>query len=1072
MIRSSLNLIVLLITWITIFSLTSSVSGSGTFTHIETNSYSNPPRMWQKGKYSDGTAVIRIINRDSDKNSSSGEVWTRPVLSLRIIHPNGTVSEIDKDLKIEEFNWHITTSGIDYMDPISIYALHKGFILVRYFNASNSDDYTTYQECGRIIDWNGNLYSEVSFGGAYVENGIWYPTGTAIITNIDPSKGFIRITGRNASFIEWQQYMIDDSFNLIKLSHGNITFPLENRTSAQFNTIANVDEGYSIIIGNSTNATDSNPLIYHAALYDLTIGYNETQFSAPKLLYQIPLSNISIDDLFCGISSTGVGQVCTLNVRQSSDTNSTNYKNYYVRLNFLSSGSVTEVTPINRNLPELPSNSTTGWQVESIPYGGYLFRGYFINNSTRQTNAYVYYFDELLPDPIEWDLPEPTVLNLRGILLILPNNTLLVSQVESTDTWGFLTTDIPKYSKYSDNGYSNLLVKTTNPPINATINPTKGMSNITITYYEPVELSDGYIRIYQVSNTSVKDIVRQYVDGKNKEYCSISDDGLTVHINVIKSVFSNSYSQFYIKVDNNFVKSKSYGEPLIGISENIWKFNTNSNDDSFAATTSGVMRLTTNGTNYFQSLDKTGQENFFHDLQTELSEILPVDSKRLNSNQKIQVDSSISPDHPIFISLTIQSSTEERSVQSIIDDLNDMIKYKSITSIGLSSTTSYLDEDYGFVPKENLWDKYKFRFLGVILAFGILGRNMAVLQLGLILFDFVMDTLFVSNNGKTVEVLYIPSVIFLTVPIVVNTVWAFYIIIEECKPEKNGAEKPVNEYIVSDPDSKSEKTYKNFFDWFSQHGKVASVFTVLAGADIEALSILYSNMAGFEFFRAPFSKIGKERIFWASCLNIFLEDIPQVIIQILYQQSVVTYDIIPILTLVSSCLNLLINIVGRLYQAINLCRHGTLEYVSPQSQENQEDREEFGGLQPSHTLATFDSTVVGIVVFSQDECGSTFVAGLFSDGLVDPEKNCYEYLIIDKCGKLLYNLTSAIDVEYRKNGTYPFSTRLDDLNLDCDSNGVLLAESEKKRYVKRDTGSSLQINQNGQDYASAPLDQV
>ncbi|RHZ83236.1 hypothetical protein Glove_99g117 [Diversispora epigaea] len=942
MIRSSLNLIVLLITWITIFSLTSSVSGLGSFTHNETIPYPNPPRMWQYGKYFDGTVVIRIINRDSTVTSTNtSELWVKKMLSLRILHPNGTVSEIEKDLGIQDFNWKIVASpGGDYLDPMSIYSLHKGFVLVRYFNASNPDDINTYEEWGRIIDWNGNLYSEVNFGGSYIENGIWFPTGTAIVTNVDPSKGFIRIAGRNASYVEWQQYMIDDSFNLKILSNGTIILPQEDVTSAMIITMATVDEGYSIIIGNSTNATESNPLQYRAALYDLTIGYNESQFSSPKLLYQIPLSNITLSNLFCGISSSGVGQVCTINVVQSNTTNSTDY---YVQLNFLSSGSVTDVTPISRNLPVLPSNSTTGWQVENIPYGGYLFYGYFLDASSR-TNAYAYYFDESSPDPIAWELPEPSVLNVKGLMSILPNNTLLVSQIELVNSWTLRTVNIPKYSKNSDNGYSNLQINSTNPSINSIIQPTKDMSNITITYYEPVELSDGYIWVYQIDNNSGDNVIRQYVNGNDREYCSISDDGLTVKVVVIKSVFSFPNRDFYIKVDNNFVKSKAYGEPLMGINDNIWTFKTNSSVETFAGSTSGVLRLTSNGTNYYKTLNSTGQDNFFFDLIAELTKVLGIDSKRLNSNQKTQVDNTISPDHPMFISLTIQSSKDERSVQNIISDLSDMIKYKSITSIGRLPTTNLLDEDFGFETRQNLWEKYKLRFLGVILAIGILavlfllaqkkeseGRNMAVLQLGLIIFDFVMDTLFVSNNGKVVEVLYIPSVIFLTVPIVVNTVWAFYIIIEESKPDnKSGSNF-----------SKSSK-YENFFDWFTKHGKVASIFTVLAGADIEALSILYSNMAGFEFFNAPFSTIGKHRIFWGSCLNIFLEDIPQVIIQILYQQSVVTYDIIPLLALISSCLNLLINIVGRLYQAINLCRHGSLEY-EPRSQD------EFGGLQPLQT---------------------------------------------------------------------------------------------------------------------------
>ncbi|RHZ87019.1 hypothetical protein Glove_41g145 [Diversispora epigaea] len=318
------------------------------------------------------------------------------------------------------------------------------------------------------------------------------------------------------------------------------------------------------------------------------------------------------------------------------------------------------------------------------------------------------------------------------------------------------------------------------------------------------------------------------------------------------------------------------------------------------------MRLTKEGTEFYDNLTSTEKDDFISDLQIELSKIIPVNIERLSSSVK-------NLNNQMFISLKIQSSKKERSVKSIIDDLNDMIKYKRITSISLFLNTNYLDEDFGSVPNQNLWGKYKIRILGVVLAFGILmvlfllahkkerkGRNMAVLQLGLIIFDFVINALFVSNNGKVVEALYIPSLMFLTVPTVVNAIGAFYIIFDENKS-------------------------KTFLDWFAQHLMVALIFTVLSGADIEALSILHSNMAGFEFFNAPFSTKGKNSIFWASCLNIFAKDIPQVIIQILYIDSVVIYDIISLFALISSCLNLLINIVGRLFQTINICRHGSLE---------------------------------------------------------------------------------------------------------------------------------------------------
>ncbi|RHZ84113.1 hypothetical protein Glove_85g124 [Diversispora epigaea] len=431
MIRSSLNLMVLLIAWIIIFSLTSSVSGFGTFIHNETNSYETSPIMWQYGKYIDGTVVIRIINRNPYKPSNSTE-WLRPVLSLRIIYPNGTVSEIDKELEIQEFNWQIFGIFGISESPISIFALQRGYLIVRYFKASNPDDFTTYEEWGRIIDWNGNLYDEVNLGRAYIEAVRWYPSETTIVPNVDPSKGFLRIAATNVTYFEWQQYMIGDSFNLIKLSDGNI--PLPQYGNFFFDTIATVDEGYCIIMANSTSSTNSNnPFEFYVTVYYFKIGYNETQSSAPKLLYQSNLPNITVFGIDCGISSSGIGQVCILTINQ-------NNTYYYVKLDFLISGSVTKTTPLT-NSPELPPN-ITGWKVESIPYGGYLLTGYFISGSSR--TVYGYYFNETENKYSEWEFDNPSVLNLRGILLTLPNNTLLVSQIESNNTWSFNTVDVSR----------------------------------------------------------------------------------------------------------------------------------------------------------------------------------------------------------------------------------------------------------------------------------------------------------------------------------------------------------------------------------------------------------------------------------------------------------------------------------------------------------------------------------------------------------------------------------------------------------------------------------------------------
>jgi hypothetical protein len=163
--------------------------------------------------------------------------------------------------------------------------------------------------------------------------------------------------------------------------------------------------------------------------------------------------------------------------------------------------------------------------------------------------------------------------------------------------------------------------------------------------------------------------------------------------------------------------------------------------------------------------------------------------------------------------------------------------------------------------------------------------------------------------------------------------------------------------------------------------------------------------------------------------------------------------------------------------ALSAVAHPTINKYKDSSELFKRTHEEHDNCSCTAATSEFTDKVWGNVVFGQNECGETLCAGIFSDGLVDPEKNCYDYLIMDTCGNLLYNLTDDISPKYRKNGTWPWSTRIKDLNLDCHEDGVLLAycedeEHNKTHYHKRDTGAVLQIQQNGQNFASAPLNQI
>ncbi|KAG9306396.1 hypothetical protein G9A89_018279 [Geosiphon pyriformis] len=98
--------------------------------------------------------------------------------------------------------------------------------------------------------------------------------------------------------------------------------------------------------------------------------------------------------------------------------------------------------------------------------------------------------------------------------------------------------------------------------------------------------------------------------------------------------------------------------------------------------------------------------------------------------------------------------------------------------------------------------------------------------------------------GKDVEFLYLPSGL------------AAYIIIIEIITN--------DEYVL----------------WFRQYSKLASLFTLLSAADIDALNLLYSKYGNFGLFHAPISKRVEDVIFWGSTINFFIEDIPQFIIQL------------------------------------------------------------------------------------------------------------------------------------------------------------------------------------------------
>jgi hypothetical protein len=145
-------------------------------------------------------------------------------------------------------------------------------------------------------------------------------------------------------------------------------------------------------------------------------------------------------------------------------------------------------------------------------------------------------------------------------------------------------------------------------------------------------------------------------------------------------------------MDNNFVKDRAFNEPLLGIRENVWNFTTEEKKDNFAPSTTGLLRLTSNGSQLF---DQGQFKDFFNTLLRELSAAVPVNLSRLTTNRITRCEN----ENQYVITIGIMETRDEHdnSVASIIKLIDTMVRNKDQSPIGLGQATAYLDETYGLV---------------------------------------------------------------------------------------------------------------------------------------------------------------------------------------------------------------------------------------------------------------------------------------------------------------------------------------------------------------------------------------
>ncbi|CAG8457748.1 3633_t:CDS:10 [Funneliformis mosseae] len=832
--------------------------------------------------------VIRIARVNESVLPENNKICLEQYLSLRTIYPDGNVVSVDNPLEIPDFNFCILQMN-GMKSTIEIYPIRNNFLLVTYTTNTNvPPDPFSYYEWGMIVDLNGNSYGKILFGPAVVDHvtNEWSPEEAAIEVNFNPDRGFIRLSPiTNTSDFIWQQYSVDKYGEIQLLAEDIVQFPrfLSTVTIA----IPMVDERYAIVYANSTDsgATLENPFKTQGGIYAIILEYGKVTEREPVVLYQTQIQGINFNKIDCDINYVGYGQTCIVT---GIFTGRAIKDRFYLKIDFLSSGTVYSVTPLREE------NSTiTQYSVQALPYGGYLLKGFEKVNKQIQITGYIFNDNVEL---FNWSLPNPTASYLRAPSEILRNNTFVLAQsvqVEDKRSWALITTDLHKFEEEKDHGYNNFHIDSTFPENNVMIKIGE-LNNLTITYYKGVDLSGGHILIFQDDGS-----IRQNTSGIDNRYVSLSEDGTTVFVKIINCIFSQPGKNYYVSIGNNFVKSRIYQEPLYGIKERVWSFKPYvAKEEKISDTVKGQVRLTANGTVYFNSLNESEQKNFFTKLRQELADAIPVSHERVTTNEKTQIDSSTSPKQ-IFLSIDINKdkTKQERTVSYAIKALDNLIRNKTITVIEYGEYSRYLDENYGY--------QTPCIILPLLVLLYIFARcknpeakNMGIFKVAIFIFDIVMGIFFITTKAKDVDKLYIPSLVFFIGPFIISVIIAFIII-------------------------KKEEENKKFLEWSKDNNKVVEIFTILAGTDVEALTELESKIWNFDFFKAEFSKIALRRMFWGSCFNIFFEDIPQLVIQIIYFRSVVNYDAIPLLTLLSSCLCLLSNIIGRLYRFKD---HGRITY--------------------------------------------------------------------------------------------------------------------------------------------------
>ncbi|RGB33843.1 hypothetical protein C1646_815761 [Rhizophagus diaphanus] len=840
--------------------------------------------------YRDGTILLQLAHFNEDESCID------PNLNLEIVFPNGAI----KSLNVSSYQ--IPIYNYCMLDDVFINSIiNEDTILITYFYGDNA---ATTIHMGMIIDWDGNWLQNIELGIGIGKINI----------NINDDSGFMWTRQVNDTTIAWSQFIPSPSkpTEIKKIGTGFISIgPLSIITSFQMFTSSDGGNGFTLVtkIQKSTDYYITDPIW---EVYAIFLDKDADRISPPYLLYQTSVDWTDLVLEFCRKTTDGGGYNCLLSIKNNElAPNQPNQPNQpkgkgktatstpitittRYRLSFLSSGSVTSVKKLS-NFGNNPNRNIERF----IPlYSGEFLIVYNADEFGRRSGFFLTQEGEYV-----------------GAWEGFNNDIYHYSYFEHNETmWGMIVQNAPySWTITTDRLYDKDVLHNyehRNPNIIETtpnnIIMKKDLDKIIINYNKPVIFSFGNISIYQVFDDG-KELLRQTYPGRSKYTSTINDT--IVNIKVLSSTFSNPEANYFITIDDGFVNSKQYNEAIMGIKKKVWFINTSWNEpDSCLPSATILLRLNAEGTKYINGLSSNGFKIFYNDLMNELSEIIPVDRSRLSDTGKFQSDPFDSNQFTILqVEISQPTKLTKPCVKDIISNLDSLIRNKDFTLISHYPLTNLLDEDFGTTITPSGWNtKMKLSLIffssGAILIIVIFfivryrnpqARNILIFSFALIILDFILDIAFVIYYAQQVLSFFIPSILFLVGPIGFNSILALYIILKE------------------------KYTNEKFSKWLMNNTKLVSMFTILSSADVAILNMISSRLANLRYFCAPISKEAEVKIFWGSFANIFIEDVPQFIIRIMYlQRNSIIYDPIPIFSLISAGISIIFSLIGRTFDAL------------------------------------------------------------------------------------------------------------------------------------------------------------